>query len=460
VPQGNDRKTPHLEVVETSEVPDFPALRDDLVVTQERAGVVIVRTPESQFSFPIYDLEWRAAQWMDGTRDATELAGALTKIGVSVTPELVSSFIREFRGYRFLRTEGSQPKADASTEMSEEERQFIATAKALVTQGKTEEAHGYLIAAKEINPNNATTNGMLRQLGTLAMSAAAPATDDLAGWQNNLPTDTPLGVPEARPVTAPIDPGPTRSPIIMIGALALSGVALAGLALAGVVVWIVLSQTAQDKTNNAASPVDVAKPQPREPAIATHTFQVRLEALKQTPVVSPVAGFVDELLVANGAAVTDGEVLARMLNAAQHQKLVKAKQNVQRLKNRSRRDRVAKYYLGKAVKTMERTKEKLRWREIVSPARGSIRFGSTTTGRKVKKGEECLWVDDTSALKGRVPPNLIAFPLDGATCRVTTGGVVASCQLERGAGVELSVVVRNPQNTLTVDQLIGIVVTR
>src|SRR5687767_8113832 len=72
-----------------------PALRTALVAKPGGQGTVQVRAPGSPTTFPIHTIEWDCARLMDGSRSNAQIAGAMGKRGVPVTPEMVAKLVKE-----------------------------------------------------------------------------------------------------------------------------------------------------------------------------------------------------------------------------------------------------------------------------------------------------------------------------------------------------------------------------
>ncbi len=313
-----------------------PRLRRDLDSRPGKAGTVVVKTPESQSSFTIYDLEWRIAQLMDGGRGLAQIASEASRLGVQATPELVRSFVRELRGYRFLAdapgaTEVKKPADDRSA-MTDEERQLLGMAMAMRSRGELDAAANYLLAVLEINPTNHQVRELLREVQQEAASQPAPVE----------------GSPGGRPAWLPW---------ALIGGLAF-------LVAAGVLTFVFWPRS--------APPPVVTQPEPppepaRKPGLS---FRVQLAAANANPIAAPIAG---KLLrpIAEGDVVA-GAVVAEMLPAKKHARYEKSAREVDRMEAQARRDTVYRYFFEQKRKKHERLVAELAPVAVTAPTAGKL----------------------------------------------------------------------------------------
>lgn len=150
---------------------DHPCLRSDLEVSVQGSGAWSIRKPESSIAFTLHDVEWKAAQLLDGKRSFDELVVELAEQGITAAPGAARAFLQELESYGFLVPLSVEPRQEHDLDAaSPEERRLIDTAVALRTRGETEAAVDYLVAALEINPSNHHARALVRAWQSAATS--------------------------------------------------------------------------------------------------------------------------------------------------------------------------------------------------------------------------------------------------------------------------------------------------
>ena len=450
-------------------------LRSDLLTAEGPPGQIRVRAPESSTWFSIYDMEWRIAKVLDGTRSLAEIARDMARFGMAADPKLVRSFARELKGYGFLEggaatVEGPLPEnAVAADGASIEAQQFLSTAMALQAKGDLQGASNYFLAFLEIEPTNHSVRDLLRQLhhdiaeaetngnrrpaqmqdessvrrSTLTGHAdlrRPTMIDDLAlrrptmmeeQRRATLTESAEFRMPTLTEQAAVIVPQPSgRLPLI-------AGIAIgAALLSVGIVVSRSFSDATSEKpkpetstppaTNGGAAPLPIVV---SETAVAVQLETVMLPAAK-----APAAGVISELLVRSGDIVTSGQSIATLVDDDSYEKIEKFKAAVERFKKKSR-DPVMRHYKQKAEQNLAVAQKKAQRQSITSAESGTIEL-AVNVGEAVGAGALMGHVGNRDEFIGKAPARLLPKGYQRMDCeaRLPKGADTFACSVTKTFG--------------------------
>ncbi len=300
-----------------------PVLRGDLIITRsaQSKGTLEVKDPITERSFTLYDFEVSIARMLDGKRSAQEVLDAANRLGIPVTLPTLKTFLQQLKAYQFIDASvtGGDSTWPRRKQWSVGVRELYQSALRLMRAGKFDEARGYVDAMVEADPGNEEAAALRQRIYDEATGAKefsvpfdtlhtpvpvseganspAPAADPFAsfGFHSAPPSTAELPpipqeadsifaqspAPEAAPlpVEVPPPPAPARSrrPLFI------------GAAVIGVVLIVLLR------------PVQGLSEIPCE-------LQVDELAIPKAPFAGPVG----PPMVAAGARVEKGAVLARL----------------------------------------------------------------------------------------------------------------------------------------------------
>ncbi|MEZ0310770.1 MAG: hypothetical protein ACAI38_03295 [Myxococcota bacterium] len=444
-------------MIGVANLPTAPLLRSDLTIVKETADTVSVRRAGTATAFPIYRVEWRIAQLMDGHRSLTAIAQRAQQLGLQATPELVRSFMRELRGYGFLADDSSgapEKSADLRAALaaadSEEERHLLRSALTVERAGNDQGVAGYLEAALEINPDNEQARVALER------RPRAPRAESIAFDIDELEPEA--QAPEPRPTK--IDPIiPTVAPsghrrIVFVAAAIVVAVSAAAAAIVIRAEQRVAAQLA-GLEKQAGAPVvpQVAPPSAQPRANPTVVVQARFEPSEGGTVTAPSAGTWARVDVAVRDRVSAGAVVGALLDAKSYAKLSRAQKRYESIQKSARYDEVYRYFLAQARDAYERTARTVRWVEVTAEAAGEI-ASLVEVGTTVEANQAVATLASRAKLTTRVPAGAVSFPAATATCTLVDNPSLA-CAI-RGDGESLVVTVDDPEGLLQPDSLVAV----
>ncbi len=424
--------------------PVRPQLRADLVVTDGPGDTVMVKAPEAATAFPIYRMEWRIAQLLDGRRDLVQIAADMGRQGIPGTPEMVRVFVRELSGYRFLQAStdaGSTAALDAASTsgavaMTDEERQLLSTATALRARGDAGAAVSYLLALLEINPANHYVRDLLREV----QAEAASDTPKRDTWRANDP-----------PVQAAASA--LRPKRWLLAALAVTVLAGGG----AVGVWALRGS----KHAPAEPPSKPSVQAPQE-----WSFRLELSSYSWKTVDAPSKGVVFTIDARAGEEVAAGQKVLQLADVRSYGRLRDVEQELERVRGQAKKDSVYRYFLERYKKRLEKRRAQVKTTPVVSPAAGKLEL-KHAVGEEVDRGQPLFRVAGAARLRAGVPVPPDALPQTGASCvlRTAQGAQLGNrCTLERqpgGAGgtSSINVVVDNAAGNLAVGDTVDVTIT-
>ena len=416
----------------------LPRLRTDLLVTPTEGGTVRVRAPESATQFSIYDVEWKVAQAMDGTRSLADIARIAGRQGLAADEKLVRSLVQELKGYRFLDTSNAPPPTRRTgiqeviaEAISDEERSLAEAATTVLADSGEEQLTGHLSAILAINPGNTAAKAMQDEL-----SSRAPA-------------------PQQRITKDPTGPA---APIVIQYRHRRLLYVVAGIALVAVVVAASLVYQANRALNEALTrtqPVVVEAPPPRvEPVAAdpiANVAPVHLEVVPQPRTHESVrcrsGGVVAELPVKPGDSVKRGTVIAVVADEGSYARYVAARHQLTEVEQRASRDPVVRYFLSGARAKFRKAIAKLKIEKVTAQREGTISHVGVSAGDKVAAASVLAETSDGLELVANLPAKAVPFSIEGARC--TVEGAANACTLAQQPGeTSLEVVIDNPRRTL------------
>ncbi|HEY3450248.1 MAG TPA: hypothetical protein VGK67_28090 [Myxococcales bacterium] len=219
-----------------------PIFRADLVLKRkDKGGVFDVTDPQTNRTFAFYDFEISIARMLNGQRKFGEVVSAANGLGIPVSVESLSQFVRQLQRYGFLAPDGTKVKDPPPgsiwgkrAKWNNSIRTLYQSGLRLTRQGRYYEAAAYFEAILEHDPGNPEAVEMLDQVKLhlsklppdappphphLAPDAAAElaATQEgLAAVEAELPAqesslenlDGSIGDPAATTTTDQPEPGP------------------------------------------------------------------------------------------------------------------------------------------------------------------------------------------------------------------------------------------------------------
>ncbi len=420
----------------------LPRLRSDLLVTPTDGGTVRVRAPESATQFSIYDVEWKVAQAMDGTRSLADIARIAGRQGLAADEKLVRSLVQELKGYRFLDTSNAPPASRRTgiqeviaAAISDEERSLAEAATTVLADSGEEQLTGHLSAILAINPGNTAAKAMQDELST---RAPAPAQQRI--------TKEPTGP------AAPIVIQYRHRRLLYV---------VAGVALVAVVVAASLVYQANRALNEAltrAQPVVVEPPPLLPPSrvapVATDTVDspsaVHLEVVAQLRTSESVrcrsSGVVAELPVKPGDTVKRGTVIAVVADESSYARYAAARRQLTEVEQRASRDPVVRYFLSGARAKFRKAIAKLKIEKATAQREGTVANVGVSIGDTVAAASVLAETSDGRELVASVPAKAIPFAIEGADC--TVDGGAGPCILTQQPGGAFEVVIDNARRTL------------
>jgi hypothetical protein len=137
-----------------------PPFRADLIMKSgAKAGLVRLYEPESGSSVTLHDFEIHVARLLDGKHKVHEVIALAAKIGISITPESLKTFIAQMSTYGLMSEWWSEAVRPAATKTwpprakwTADIRELFQSALRQFRQGKAEHALEYLDMLLEIQP--------------------------------------------------------------------------------------------------------------------------------------------------------------------------------------------------------------------------------------------------------------------------------------------------------------------
>ncbi len=188
-----------------------PMLRGDLIISRsvQSKGTLEVKDPLSERSFTLYDFEVSIARMLDGKRSAQEVLDAANRLGIPVTLPTLKTFLQQLKAYQFIDASvtGGESTWPKRQQWSVGVRELYQSALRLMRAGKFDEARGYVDAMVEADPANEEAVALRQRIYDEAMGAS----------ELNVPFDTlhtPVPVSESAVQTAT---GPAPDPFESFG---------------------------------------------------------------------------------------------------------------------------------------------------------------------------------------------------------------------------------------------------
>jgi hypothetical protein len=152
-----------------------PKLRGDLIITKSTTskGTLEVKDPLTSRSFTLYDFEVSIARMLDGKRSAAEVLDAANRLGIPVTLPTLKTFLQQLRAYQFidLSAVGGESTWPKRKEWPVGVRELYQSALRLMRAGKFDEALGYAEAMVAADPGNDEAVALKKRIMDEALGA-------------------------------------------------------------------------------------------------------------------------------------------------------------------------------------------------------------------------------------------------------------------------------------------------
>ena len=450
-------------------------MRQDLVIVARDNGKVLVKRPEAPTAFPIYLNEWTIAQLLDGERTYASVATGAARMGVTATPELVASFVRELNGYGFLSTERAAPRnrsplrAGLEAAKSDEERQLIMAALA-VDDGTSDSAVAeYLDAILQVNPENDDVREAMEEY----QNRRAPIAESARTYIGPSPATHPVRRDTMRADLPPtglereLEPeSEARQPPAPSGGRPMLGIVI-GLAVAavtavlGYVIWSnrqLQVQLATLQTQPAVVPQ--AQPQsntPSEPTTAAVLARLDFEAASRESIRATEAGVWAEALVAVGAEVEAGAVVGTTMSAKDYQVYARARRRYARVESSARGDDVYRYFLAQARADFEGATRSLARYRVTAGQAGRVTALPVKVGAAVSAETVVAELASRDKLSTSLDATLLPFPPSEAVCQVDAA---ASCSVLVSTAGSAIIELEDPAHAIPPDRPVTVKISR
>jgi biotin carboxyl carrier protein len=254
-----------------------PRLREGLE-PRERGGLVHVASPTTGREHALREEEWQLALHLDGRRTLRQLHRRARRLGVPATPETLESFIRELAARGLL--EGGQPPPFALRGWPEEKQRRVQEALAALKDARFGEARELLEQELRRSPGCEELQAMLEGVRRAEVDASSEQDEQWALAEAVRAAGEGLMLPT--PLAVHPGPGPARD-----ARPARRWIVAAGAAVALIAAFIV--------------------PLPDSVSGECALAPAHLEVVRAT-----VPGRLERVLVADGARVHRGDLLAQL----------------------------------------------------------------------------------------------------------------------------------------------------
>ena len=391
-----------------NDVPANPLLRTDLIINKSSGDTVMIRTPESKSSFPLYKLEWTIAQLMDGKRNLIEISTEVTRRGLMANPDTVRSFIRELIGYRFLvtsnqsqldgnRRDSSRLTQNTRESMSHEERHLYEMATARQARGDIEGATNYLLAMLEINPAHDTARALLRTLQQVPMHSQASTklhgNFDQTLIEQNDNTQSSSDRFSRQPFFEQPD---IRTKLTITRTVIIVAVTVLA---AGTTSWLFKSPMTPSQSTATSTSAETTRSrtiQDENKKLAT----IRAIVQKSDPslLTSTGKGIVFEIFVQPGQRIESGQEILSIITPADFKRLQTARKKYESLKQKSQKNPLARDFAEAAKQNLEMTRRTMKMTSIIATQSGMIERITLRPGDSIKKEQPFVAIDSATTL--------------------------------------------------------------